>query len=303
MTNERLLWLPGVLRAAGLTVHEIDGWQDRGHTDDQMYQRYGFAPQAVVFHHDGSPPGDSPGGLQWLIDGFASSDDDNFDAQCWVDRYGVWHAIAAGYAQHAGAGGGWGAIPSGMGNPRSLGVETDHTDGETWPPAQLASVRTGMAAICAARGWDPARCVVGHKEYAPGRKTDPDGVDMDAFRREVAAEMQQPMEDDVSYDDAVRALRDVLRLPADGLRVPRGQADNGNVAAILVGAAQQEFNRDNATAARDRALADQLAALGAALPDAVVAKLPAGGLTADAVRAAVEAALPDVRLSLDKPAP
>lgn len=274
MTNNRLLWLPDALRVAGLTVHEIPGWQDRGHTDDEMFLKYGFDPQAVVFHHDGSGFGDSPGALAWLISGFTSSSDTNFDAQCWVNRYGVWHVVAAGYAQHAGAGQGWGAIPAGMGNTRSFGVETDHTDAEPWPPAQLASVRIGMAAISADRGWDPARCVVGHKEYAPGRKTDPAGVDMDTFRAEVAAVMAKGW-DDVSYDDVVRALRDVLRLPANGLAVPRGQVDNGNLAAILVGMAQAEVNRDNAEAGQLRALADQLDP--GKLADAVVAKLPAGG--------------------------
>lgn len=280
MTYNRLLWLPAALRAAGLTVHEISGWQDRGHTDDTMFLRYGFDPQAVVFHHDASAPGDSPGALNWLITGFDSSSDTNYDAQCWVDRYGVWYIVAAGYAQHAGAGDGWGAIPAGMGNPRSFGVETDHTTGEAWPPAQYASVRTGMAAICLDRGWDPARCVVGHKEYAPGRKDDPDPVDMAQFRAEVAAMIVKGW-DDVSYDDVVRALRDVLRLPANGLAVPRGQVDNGNLAAILVGLAQDAVNRDNIEAGRLAGLATDA--------DGVAAAVAQISAVVDAVRADVDA--------------
>lgn len=305
MIYNRLLWLPAALRAAGLTVHEISGWQDRGHTDDTMCIAHGFDPQAVMFHHDASLPGDSPGALNWLITGFNSSSDTNYDAQCWVDRYGAWYVVAAGYAQHAGAGIGWGAIPAGMGNPRSFGVETDHTTGEAWPPAQYASVRTGMAAICLDRGWDPARCVVGHKEYAPGRKDDPDPVDMDAFRREVAVVMAKGW-DDVSYDDAVRALRDVLRLPANGLAVPDGQTDNGNLARILVSSVQAEYNRDRAEAGRDAAEAAQVQKLFdslAGLPDAVVAALPAasaGGILDEAaVRVAAAAAVRDVLGSLD----
>jgi hypothetical protein len=187
--NDSLIWLPAALRAAGLAVHEIDGWRYRGHWDDGP-----FEPLAVMFHHDGSPPGDSPGALAWLISGFQSSIDSNYDAQCWVDRRGTWHIVAAGRAQHAGAGPGWGSIPAEQGNRYSFGVETDHTTGEAWPSAQYASIRTGMAAICKRQGWDPARCVVGHKEYAPGRKDDPNPVDMAQFRREVAAEM----EDDVT---------------------------------------------------------------------------------------------------------
>jgi hypothetical protein len=188
MSDNRLLWLPGVLRAAGLTVQEIVGWQGRGHPGDGP-----FEPRAVMFHHDASRPGDSPGALAWLVSGFQSSSDANYDAQCWVDRYGTWHIVAAGRAQHAGAGSGFGSIPAEQGNRYSFGVETDHTTGEAWPPAQYAAVRTGMAAICKHQGWNPATAVVGHKEYAPGRKDDPDPVDMDLFRREVAAEMEDDM--------------------------------------------------------------------------------------------------------------
>jgi hypothetical protein len=274
MTYNRLLWLPAALRAAGLAVAEVSGWQDRGHADDGD-----FEPRAVMFHHDASPPGDSPGGLAWLVSGFRSSSDDNYDAQCWVDRYGTWYVVAAGRAQHAGAGGGWGAIPAEAGNRYSIGVETDHTTGEAWPLAQYASVQTGMAAICLHQGWDPATAVVGHKEYAPGRKDDPDPVDMDTFRHEVAAEMQHPMEDGMSAQDVQAVLdgvRAMLRLPPSGLAVPRGQVDNGNLAAMLVGDDQSEFNRDRALSAAVAALAAQLDP--GKLADAVVAKLPAAGV-------------------------
>ncbi len=200
MTDNRLLWLPGVLRAAGLAVVEVPGWQDRGHPDDGP-----FEPAAVMFHHDASPPGDSPGALAWLISGFASSSDSNYDAQCWVDRRGVWHIVAAGRAQHAGAGKGWGAIPAGLGNRMSFGVETDHTTGEAWVPVQFASIRTGMAVICGHQRWDPGRCVVGHKEYAPGRKDDPDPVDMAIFRNQVAALMSRPAGGHMTLDADVAA--------------------------------------------------------------------------------------------------
>lgn len=74
------------------------------------------------------------------------------------------------------------------------------------------------------------------------------GVDLDVFPGTIdeLRALLQGVEDDVSYDDAVRALRDVLRLPANGLAVPRGQVDNGNLAAILVGLAQQNVNAMNA---------------------------------------------------------
>lgn len=71
-------------------------------------------------------------------------------------------------------------------------------------------------------------------------------------------------DDDVSYDDAVRALRDVLRLPANGLAVPQGQPDNGNLAAILVGMAQQNYNNVNAIRG---AVGQVLSAVGAQADD------------------------------------
>lgn len=306
VVNNRLLWLPDALRGAGLTVHEIVGWQDRGHADDSYFLAHGFDPLAVIFHHDGSPPGDSPGGLSWLINGFGSSSDTNYDAQCWVDRYGVWFVIAAGYAQHAGAGTGWGAIPGEMGNPRSFGVETDHTTGETWPAAQLGSVRIGMAAICKARGWDPAQCVVGHKEYAPGRKDDPDGVDMPTFRREVAAVIAGGF-DDMSAADVTAVLngvREMLRLPSNGLAVPRGQTDNGNLAAILVGMAQSTVLRDQAAATAVAGVAGGVAGLATdadgvlAAVNAVDAAVTATGITLSQADAKTLAALTAMSLTI-----
>jgi hypothetical protein len=182
---ERMLWLPGVLSAAGLDVVPVEGWQNRGHTNQGD-----FRPRAVMIHHDASRPGDSPGALDWLISGFRTPGDDNYDAQIWVDRDGVWHVIAAGYSQHAGAGIGWGVIPAGLGNNFSFGVETDHTTGEAWPAVQIEAVEIGTAAICKARGWDPDNAATGHKEYARGRKTDPDGIEMNGFRARVRGRME-----------------------------------------------------------------------------------------------------------------
>jgi hypothetical protein len=173
-----LRWLPSTLRAAGLTVVEEVGWVTRGHPTP-------LRARAVVLHHDASTPGPTPGAVKYLVDGYGSGVDRHYDAQVWVDRAGTWHMVAAGAAQHAGPGTGWGAIRPGLGNQDSFGVETDHTVGEAWPPKQLASIRRGLAAICARLGWDPTTTVVGHKEYAPGRKQDPAGIDMSQLRRAV----------------------------------------------------------------------------------------------------------------------
>jgi hypothetical protein len=197
MVTERMLWLPDVLARAGLNVITVPGWEARGHTDDGD-----FLPRAVMVHHDGSPYGDSPGALNYLINGFKSSGDDNYDAQVWIDREADVYIIAAGRAQHAGRGTGWGVVGAGEGNRKSLGIETDHTDKEPWVPLQLDAVRIACAAICEFTGWSPRNAVLGHKEYAPGRKSDPDGVNMDSFRNAVLATIPYLGEDDMANTKA-----------------------------------------------------------------------------------------------------
>ena len=196
MAYEWATWLAGVLRDAGVSVVEYPGWTTRGQDDGP------FEPRALIFHHDASAAGATPGEPDYL------ADLSHPGAQCWVDMTGVWHLIAAGRMWHAGAGPGWGVIPADEGNTYSIGVETDHTTGEVWPPAQLDGIRRGMAAICKARGWDPATAIAGHKEYAPGRKDDPDGVDLDDFRSDVAALVAHPT-DTRNGDDMVGGLYQV----------------------------------------------------------------------------------------------
>lgn len=174
MTYNRITWAPAVLRAAGLTVVEHDGWETRGLSTDRP-----FDPQYVVWHHDASAPGDSPGVPAAMIARFETA-----AAQLWVDRAGRWHIIASGRAPHAGA-----TLPGMPTNYNSIGVETDHTSGEDWPPALLASLRTGTAAILAHLGHTAAFGLHFHKTICSpvGRKIDPDGLDLKVERVRVAA--------------------------------------------------------------------------------------------------------------------
>lgn len=152
-----LTWAPDVLRAAGLTVYETMGWRDRSH---------GQFPASIagVWHHDASPPGDSTGSLDWMINNWP-----NASANFWVDRRGAWFAVGAGVAWHAGK------VMDGVpGNFDSFGVETDQTIGETPSPAMLDSVRVGFAALFRHMGRN-ADSLWFHKIIArpPGRKVDP----------------------------------------------------------------------------------------------------------------------------------
>jgi hypothetical protein len=205
-------WLPDVLRDAGLKVVEHGGWRTRGHG--------GFADlAAVVWHHDGSPRGNSPGVPSYMIRNWGAA-----GAQLWVARDGTWHVIASGVAYHAGR-----VRPGMPTNRTSLGVETDHTTGEAWPPALLASLRVGTAAILRRinRGSDALHF---HKTICSpvGRKTDPDGLDLGPERARVGALLTPQQEDDIvaSIEELRAVVRDEINRLSGG---PRRRDGEGRV--------------------------------------------------------------------------
>lgn len=178
--------LADVLRAAGVKVKEMKYTQGPHAGKSWKYVGYngmGYSdiPLGIVWHHDASPEGDSPGALDWMMyDGFGAAP----AANAWVDRKGVWYLYCGGYSNHAGVGS-WpklGLVNNG--NAKMFGIETDHTTGEAWPADQINSLRLGTAAIL--KHWGrPADNLIGHKEWAPGRKDDPDGLNMRSERRRV----------------------------------------------------------------------------------------------------------------------
>ena len=184
-------WLPEALHAAGVPVILEEGWATRGRPRSVGP----FQPRGILWHHDASELGPSPEEARFIaLTGRPAEDIPAPLAQLWVccgckgaHAVGTWHVLAAGRANHAGLGDGWGVIRADEGNADAIGVETDHTTGEHWPAELLDSLRRGTAGIMARAGWNPLHALAGHKEYAPGRKSDPDGVDMDAARSRVAA--------------------------------------------------------------------------------------------------------------------
>lgn len=175
-------WLADVLRAAKLSVVEVPGWQTRG----RPHTTGGSDPRAIVVHHDASPMGYSPAEVNVIEDG--RSDLPGPLAQLWLDDHGVWHVVAAGRCNHAGLGDGWGVIPKDSGNTYAIGIEIDHTVGEAWSPELYASLVTGIAALARYMKIDVRKAVCGHKEYAPGRKIDPAGIDLDKLRSDSMAQ-------------------------------------------------------------------------------------------------------------------
>jgi hypothetical protein len=195
---ERITWVPDVLRRAGLQVVEVDGWRARGLSETRT-----FDPRFLVWHHDASSPGDSPGVPAFMVRNYETA-----GAQLWVDRAGRWHIIASGRAAHAGT-----VLPGMPTNETSIGVETDHTTGEAWPDVQLVSLRVGTAAILSVLGVG-AIGLHFHKTICspPGRKVDPAGLNLDDERRAVARLITPGGDVALTDDDARKVARAVLDL-------------------------------------------------------------------------------------------
>jgi len=181
-----LLWLPKVLRDAGLQVFEVPGWQNRGHGDEGEVL-------GILCHHTCGPLHGEMADLSVIVDG--RPDLGGPLAQLALGRTGIFHIVAAGKCWHAGRGM-WQGITDG--NAHFIGIEAENT-GETtgpraepWSDAIMDAYRRGCAAILKHIGAKPIMCA-GHKEFAlpKGRKDDP-SFDMMKFRADVAALMNLP---------------------------------------------------------------------------------------------------------------
>jgi len=177
-----LIWLPQVLKDAGLNVQAVDGWQARGHGD------FG-KPMGVLCHHTCGPKDGDIRDLHVLIDGRP----DLAGPLCnlGLARSGVFWVVAAGKAWHAGAGN-WLGITDG--NSHLIGIEAENVgDGtDPWPDVQMNAYKRGCAALLNYIHAPSSMCA-GHKEYAlpHGRKDDPD-FDMVKLSADVASFMANP---------------------------------------------------------------------------------------------------------------
>lgn len=193
----KLVWLADVLREAGLTVVEHEGWETRGRGDVGTID-------AVIAHHTGK--GSDKGLLNLIMNG--RPDLAGPLSQVFLPRDGVWHLLAAGRCNHAGNGSWHGAT----GNSDTIGIEAANAgDGvDPWPRAQMSSYVRGVAAILRHLGKDELG-VAGHKEFAlpRGRKIDPT-FDMHDFRRDVAELLADPTAQLVIPPAPVNPKRDML---------------------------------------------------------------------------------------------
>ena len=176
----RMLWLADVLRASGLKVLEHPGWQSRG--------KEGMRPQVVIGHHTATHWTTPDSNVTNLL---AKGRVDLIGPLCHLglNRDGTFIAIAAGKANHAGAGQWMGANES----VEAIGIEAyNYGNGvpfpsrEPWPQVQLDAYDRGVAALLKHLGKDE-RYFCGHREWAlpAGRKPDPSGIDLNAMRTRV----------------------------------------------------------------------------------------------------------------------
>lgn len=167
------VWLPDVLRAAGLTCDIYPDALDRGHGD------FGDI-WGIVIHHTGAAAGSSPGPAA-----IAEHPTLGLAAQLYLSRDGKYTLCGVGIAWHAGQGA-WPGLPTNDANRVTIGIEAENSGTEGWSMPQYNAYVSGVAAILRKLGRDASH-VIGHKEWAgPAQgKWDPGLLDMDLFRREV----------------------------------------------------------------------------------------------------------------------
>lgn len=273
----RVLWLPAVLRAAGLTVHEVSGWKARGADS--------FGPvRGITCHHTaGSRTSSDAGEIGVLVNGRPGLSGPI--AQLYLSRTGDWHVVASGHCNHNLVG--WAGPNEGYGNDALLGIEAQHSgDGEPWTARQYDSYVRGAAALVRhqASGWDVTVArVAGHKEHQPGAKTDP-SFDMNAFRARVRAEIATWEDDDMPTVKEIWQTDGIIEAPANAASAN----DNTHWAPA-------SFLRDSSQLARtnNALLLQVLTKLGADLVDeqAVIAGVLAG-LPVPAIVTAIVSGLP-----------
>jgi N-acetylmuramoyl-L-alanine amidase len=169
--------LATVIRASGMNVVEVAGWQSRNHGSLADVK-------SIICHHTaGSATGNYPS-LNVVTNG--RTDLRGPLAQLGLGRDGTVYVISNGVAWHAGAT----INDSVWGNSHSIGIEAENTGTQPWPDVQVNAYAKLIAVLCKHYGLGIDR-VKGHKEicYPAGRKIDPAGLpgDMNGLRGRVQA--------------------------------------------------------------------------------------------------------------------
>jgi hypothetical protein len=238
-----LTWLPEVLEDAGVKVAEQPGWRTRGRSEMGTVR-------GVMCHHTAGPLNGIMPSLGIVTNGRPGLSGPL--SQLCLGRDGTFFVVAAGRANHAGAGN-WQGITTG--NSSFIGIEAENTGfvsgpkADPWPDVQLDAYRRGCAAILKKIGANAIMCC-GHKEYAlpQGRKPDPT-FSMADFRTQVAAMMAGTAPHPSVIPASDGAGRPSLRRGARGDLVKQLQHSLGIGADGIFGpgteAALRQFQRDH----------------------------------------------------------
>lgn len=179
-----------LLRAEGLTVHEVRTWR----THNRNAKGPWGPVNGVMIHHTVTSGTDSSVAL--CYDGHSNLPGPLCHGV--IDKQGHVHLVGNGRANHAGLGDN--DVLRAVINESKLPADNEaDTDGnrhfygfecinlgngtDPWPEAQKEAIEKVSAAICRHHGWSE-RSVIGHKEWQPG-KVDPRGFTMDSMRTRI----------------------------------------------------------------------------------------------------------------------
>lgn len=180
--------LANVLRAAGITVVEVEGWDGRGYLDQDL-----ASVDGVLWHHTAAGRNFYTDAPSLNICTYGRSDLAGPLCHIVLGRSGTAYLTAAGLANHAGRGSAYG-IPTDAGNWRLIGIEMESSGVAPfdWTAEQIAVAPVIGAALEQEYLTDQAedfRLQLGHKEYSSEGKIDPAGWpgDMDGLRDQINA--------------------------------------------------------------------------------------------------------------------
>lgn len=185
MTYKRLpANLPSILRAAGLTVVEVDGWQTRG----RPASTGGFNAVGVLCHHTATGPKTSNASVvKLLVNG--RSDLPGPLCHFGLARNGTVYIISSGRANHAGKAKASGTVSAGDGNELYIGIEAFNDGvGEKWSNTQMEAYALLAAVLSVKITKNSYKTVRGHKETSVTGKIDPT-FNMTDFRTRVAGKI------------------------------------------------------------------------------------------------------------------
>ncbi|MER6104965.1 peptidoglycan-binding protein [Streptomyces sp. NPDC001832] len=184
-----------ILRAEGLTVHEVRNWRTHNRNSKGPWGPV----NGVMIHHTVTSGTDTS--VDICYDGYSGLPGPLCHGV--IDKKGHVHMVGNGRANHAGLGDGdvLRAVVSEAELPPDNEADTDgnrHFYGfecinlgngkDPWPEVQKEAIEKVSAAICRAHGWSE-RSVIGHKEWQPG-KQDPRGFTMDGMRSRIAERLR-----------------------------------------------------------------------------------------------------------------